>query len=64
MRVAVDDAIQHLAVGAAANRVGGNQPGRLALAGFDLRARLLEPVGDQIGAARNAAFVALAQRST
>ena len=58
----VDDAFEHLAVGAAANGVGGNEAGGLQFSGGDLRAGFLEPVGDEVGAAGNAAVVGLAQR--
>ena len=45
--IVLNDALQHLAAGAAANRVGGDQPGALRLACFDLGAGFLEPVGDE-----------------
>ncbi|MBN8763786.1 MAG: hypothetical protein J0I63_11420 [Thiobacillus sp.] len=57
-----DDPSQHLAAGAAADRVGGDQTDALRLARFDLRASFLEPVGDEIGAAGDAILVNAVKR--
>ena len=54
-------AFQHLAVGAAADGVGGNEAGGLQFSGFDLGAGFFEPVGDEVGATGDAAVVGLAQ---
>ena len=62
MRVVSDDALQHLAVGASTDGVGGDEADGLQLSGGDLRAAFLEPVGDEISAARHAAIEAAAQR--
>ena len=57
----VDDAFQHLAVGAAAMELVATRPAAPQLAGGDLGAGLFEPVGDEVGAAGHAAVVGLAQ---
>src|SRR5574340_1631582 len=57
-----EDAFEHAAVGAAADRVGGDQPDTLRLARLDLRAGLLEPVGDEVGATGHAILVYAIER--
>lgn len=56
------NALQHSAIRAAANRIGGDQPRRPRLSRDNLGACLLEPIGDQIGPARDAPGIEPLQR--
>ena len=54
-------ALEHLAIGSAANALRGDQSHGAHLLALDHRARLLKPIGDQIGLGGHAIFIELEQ---